>query len=866
MFLGGSMSAIKAMVLKYSLVGLCIMTFFSYQNCGKVQFAPSAVEELASKSNVNTPVTYACTEAVACEKDGQVGTMSCVNGVLGDCQIENLPGPTTTTTTVKNQPQPQPQSCVLKLNDREDVQLNSNASYTAYFSAQVPAGEKCNSQLRVCMNGSVSGSAKFSKCVEQSGDCSVNGQVIKNGDSIKTYNAAQVSYGQSCQEKDVICKNGQLSEGFAYYSCQVQDPKNCSVNGSTIQHGKSLSFFSASQVAYGQRCESKQIECVNGSFNGGNYKYSACQVASPADCSFNGKAIKHGDTVVGYSAQTVAYNQSCDTAKKQMTCEDGKLLGSDVFKNSTCTVASPLNCSLAGITVNHGSRYTFYSSSEVPYAQTCSGQVRQCTNGVLGGSDNYKFTSCKVLEAKSCNYNNQVLASGQSIIGYSKASVKYNQSCNLYQGKISCNNGNLSGQNAYPYPGCQVESPKDCDGVKHGQSKEFFKQALVAYGKSCEKQARQCVDGVLGGSGEYSQASCHVDSPKSCLFYGQTVAHNSSVTSFKVASVPYGSADQCGQNQIASKCNNGEFSPALGFKDCGQQEPKKCSFNGKTYNMGEKIYPAKLSEVTAPAQCETTERVCNGVTGEFDGDRSFSYASCVQKPQPEVVPGLYTVMGNGPISSGVSTATCKPGDKVYACETIVGQGGDPRSHHIKAPLAVIGNSSNQCVSEYSSDGKDRKTVMAVCGPDRGQDVIMTGWSYGSVTATCPAGKVLYSCVNNVRSSDSASEHTQRNFSYTETSCTSNSYDGNDSQQLMIICGQPITGKATQVSSVTSHGSVSATCPEKTALVSCQNRTSSSDRESWHHLNRNFNYDFQNRTCSHGTYDGKDTQKLTAICR
>ncbi|OGG62798.1 hypothetical protein A3C21_00820 [Candidatus Kaiserbacteria bacterium RIFCSPHIGHO2_02_FULL_59_21] len=111
-------------------------------------------------------------------------------------------------------------------------------------------------------------------------------------------------------------------------------------------------------------------------------------------CTFNGQTITHGNSVTAYQASTVPYGSSCSSQTR--TCNDGTLSGS--YQYSSCSVNSPANCSLDGVTVNHGESRTFYSVQTAPSGELCSfatySQSRACTDGSLSGSASFQYASC----------------------------------------------------------------------------------------------------------------------------------------------------------------------------------------------------------------------------------------------------------------------------------------------------------------------------------------------------------------------------------------------------------------------------------------------------------------------------------------
>ncbi len=122
-------------------------------------------------------------------------------------------------------------------------------------------------------------------------------------------------------------------------------------------------------------------------------------------CTFNGNTILHGATVTAYQASSVAYGNSC--VSQTRTCADGTLSGTYAY--ASCTVGSPANCTLDGVTVPHGTSRTFYTQQTAPIGLTCSSgsvsQSRTCTSGVLSGTATYQYATCGCAPTYSCAGN-----------------------------------------------------------------------------------------------------------------------------------------------------------------------------------------------------------------------------------------------------------------------------------------------------------------------------------------------------------------------------------------------------------------------------------------------------------------------------
>ena len=190
----------------------------------------------------------------------------------------------------------------------------------------------------------------------------------------------------SCGERkcQYVC-----NEGYKRSGDRCVPYNNCSFNGKTVRHGESVTAYRESSVLYNSSCSSQIRRCDNGTLSG-TYAYSSCSVGNPANCSFNGQVVRHGENVTAYREQSVPYNSSCSSQIRR--CDNGTLSGTYAY--SSCSVGDPANCTFNGQVVRHGENVTAYREQSVPYNSSCSSQTRRCDNGTLSGS--YAYGACTV--------------------------------------------------------------------------------------------------------------------------------------------------------------------------------------------------------------------------------------------------------------------------------------------------------------------------------------------------------------------------------------------------------------------------------------------------------------------------------------
>lgn len=284
-------------------------------------------------------------------------------------------------------------------------------SVMAYQNSSVAVGGRCMSEVRTCLaNGNFSGTFSFDSCnVGVASSCLFNGATVPHGGSIKAYPSSSVATGQSCIAETRTCNNGILSGSSTYASCNVNMPKACLFNGQTVSNGMNIVTFQSSSVAYGKACVSETRKCTDGTWSG-SYAFPSCSVGAPVSCNFNGQILAHNQMITMYQSTSVPYGQNC--ASQVRTCSNGSMTGS--YNASTCSVQSALACSFNGQSIPSGQTVTAYAASSVPAGNSCSSEIRTCTNGSLSGSSAY--SSCFVQTAKPTCTQPEVLLATKSYI------------------------------------------------------------------------------------------------------------------------------------------------------------------------------------------------------------------------------------------------------------------------------------------------------------------------------------------------------------------------------------------------------------------------------------------------------------------
>jgi peptidoglycan hydrolase-like protein with peptidoglycan-binding domain len=408
-----------------------------------------------------------------------------------------------------------------------DILINNGSTANFYSVPYVPQGSSCESyrQTRQCLNGTLSGSASY-----------------------------------------------------AYTTCGVgasSVPGSCTYNGAVMANGETRTFYRKESPVFGDQCQSAARTCTNGIVSGSNdYAYPSCSAAtSPVSCTLNGVTLAHGQSRTYYKREDVLFGQSCSAFAGTRSCDNGTLSGDNDYRYANCSAAGAKSCTVvttvgtttSTTTVAHGTSRNFWSDDSVPYTTTCDAYLlaRTCNDGVLSGATSYKYPKCTVVAEKSCEIDGIEVAGGATRTFYT---ARVNANCASIDQSRKCTNGTLSGTASYQYAYCAPSGQRYCvlDGayVKHGESKSFYTTENPAFGSSCSQfdQVRKCTDGTLDGSAAYSNATCTEPTGRSCTLDGKTVSHNQKHTFYSRSS-----SSNCAQYGQERTCIDGTLSGSGDF-------------------------------------------------------------------------------------------------------------------------------------------------------------------------------------------------------------------------------------------------------------------------------------------------------------
>lgn len=153
---------------------------------------------------------------------------------------------------------------------------------------------------------------------------------------------------------DYSCIAYGVNGSDGWHSAILTVYQNCTFNGAPVAHGSSVTAYQASVVPFGSICVSQARLCSNGSLSG-SYAYSSCSVTPPAQCTLDGATIQHGESRNFYSYQIAPLGQLCSAVSQSRSCYDGTLSGTDTYQYASCSCAPIYYCASGTITYRNSS-------------------------------------------------------------------------------------------------------------------------------------------------------------------------------------------------------------------------------------------------------------------------------------------------------------------------------------------------------------------------------------------------------------------------------------------------------------------------------------------------------------------------------
>ncbi len=419
---------------------------------------------------------------------------------------------------------------------------------------------------------SASGFNNAASVETSSTNCMFNSQVIADGESVQAFKNGVENSGSMCVSESRLCSAGVLQGSYTFSSCGA-DQSSCQFNGQVLLNGASVTGFSLAILPYGGNCDSvtTMVKCSNGRVLPTTAS-GTCSVASPSPCSFNSVSTPSGGVSVGYTSNVVPYGTLCSSVAQSLTCTNGSWSQATQSLFGSCSVSAPLSCGFNGNNILHGQSVTAYLTDTVAAGQTCAGQTRICTNGILSGSNSYIFGICTPATAApaTCPFGTQTLASGATAIGYSTASVPFGAACSSAAISVSCNNGSILPTNASPT--CSVNPASSCsfNGVSYASNSSViaFTSPTVPNNVQCSSVSQNltCTNGSWNPSSAGLYSSCSQLPAADCIFGGSTINNNNSVLAYSAASVS--SPQTCASISESRSCRDGVLSGSFSFPTC----------------------------------------------------------------------------------------------------------------------------------------------------------------------------------------------------------------------------------------------------------------------------------------------------------
>ena len=261
-------------------------------------------------------------------------------------------------------------------------------------------------------------------------DCSVPASLwwgtIHHGQSVTWYQSASVPYGQTCQSEARICNNGTLEWSYTYPSCQTEQPTWCTLPWWwTTWNGAIVTAYTTASATCPTACTSATATCNNGEWSVQNFTWTytnqTCTTnPSTCDASFILNSTGANWTYSGCTTYTVNGN-SCNpwaTKYKLTNCANGY----HTENNSTCVSNSkqvacaqngkPANSSYITWNVTVTWQWTWNSgnwSATGSCAWICDPHYHTWANGSSCEIDTFQITwkdgNGSTLKTDTVNYN-----------------------------------------------------------------------------------------------------------------------------------------------------------------------------------------------------------------------------------------------------------------------------------------------------------------------------------------------------------------------------------------------------------------------------------------------------------------------------
>jgi len=178
--------------------------------------------------------------------------------------------------------------------------------------------------------------------------CEIDGVTVTGGTKRTFYSARSVASG-GCDAIDLerTCANGVLSgdAAYKYAYCAPTGQRYCVADGAYVAHNASRTFYTTKTPAFGSTCSqfSQSRKCTDGVLEGtASYAYATCTEPTGASCTIDGTTVSHNQTRTFYSRSSAPSGGNCAEYGQSRTCIDGTLSGSNDFDHSSCSNSTTL--------------------------------------------------------------------------------------------------------------------------------------------------------------------------------------------------------------------------------------------------------------------------------------------------------------------------------------------------------------------------------------------------------------------------------------------------------------------------------------------------------------------------------------------
>lgn len=252
------------------------------------------------------------------------------------------------------------------------VTVADGQSRTFYRYDMATSTNACSShaQSRTCNDGVFSGTSDYSRASCSAGACLLDGVTYAHGSSSTFYLAQSIPLTEQCSSyaQTRTCSNGTFSgnASYAYRTCAPVAAGSCALDNIVLTSGQSRVFYSAASAPAGTACTSvaQTRTCLNGALSG-SATYSRASCSDVAPCTLDGVTISHGSSGTFYSTRTVPYGTTCSSRAFVRTCTNGLLSGGTQTQTTVRTGEAVIGGDGSGA-VQVTSEYQYASCSVSP--------------------------------------------------------------------------------------------------------------------------------------------------------------------------------------------------------------------------------------------------------------------------------------------------------------------------------------------------------------------------------------------------------------------------------------------------------------------------------------------------------------------